>query len=127
MAKVFKNKWFNRWARGEGITDATLQKAAAEIIAGLVEANLGGSLFKKRLARTGAGKSGGYRTIVGYRQANSNRLIFLYAFAKSAKANITAKEEAALSLAAEGFLAATEEQVADLLADGAIWEVQTDE
>ena len=127
MVRVFKNKWFNRWARGEGIADAMLQNAAAEVIAGQVEANLGGSLFKKRLARAGAGKSGGYRTIIGYKQACSNRLIFLYAFPKSAKANITAKEEAALSLAAEAFLAATEEQVAALLVDGAIWEIQSDE
>ncbi len=127
MVRVFKNKWFHRWARGEGITDASLHDAAEEIVAGQVEADLGGYLFKKRLARVGAGKRGGYRTIVGYRKANSDRLIFLYAFPKSAKANISSKEEAALSLAAEGFLAATAEQVDALLANGAIFEVKRDE
>jgi len=125
--KAFKNKWFNRWARGEDITDSDLWRAAAEIVAGRVEAALGGYLFKKRLARSGAGKSGGYRTIVGYRVANSDRLIFLYAFAKNAKANISIREEAALSLAAEGFLAVSDKQVSALLAMGEIFEVTSDE
>ena len=125
--RVFKNKWFNRWARGENITAADLRKAAEEVVAGQVEANLGGDLFKKRLARVGKGKRGGYRTIVGYRKAQSDRLVFLYAFPKNAKANISGKEEAALSLAAADFLAATDRQVAVLMENGAIWEVKSDE
>jgi hypothetical protein len=122
--RVFKNKWFNRWARGEDIPDSTLYNTAVEIAAGRHEADLGGCLFKKRLARTGSGKRGGYRTIVGYKKPNSERIIFLYAFAKSDKANISGREEAALSLAAESFLAADDRQVAELLASGSIWEVQ---
>ena len=50
--------------------------------------------------------------MVGYRKANSDRLVFLDAFAKSAKANLSGREEAALSLAAEGFLTATDDQIA---------------
>lgn len=121
--RVFKNKWFNRWAREEGITDAALGDAAAEVLAGRVEADLGGYLFKKRLAREGQGKSGGYRTIIGYRKAGTGRVIFLYAFAKNVKGNISAKEEAALSLAAETFLMATDQQVEELLVNGFVWEV----
>lgn len=52
------------------------------------------------------------------------RVIFLYAFAKSGKANISAKEEAALSLVAEAFFSATDSQINRLLAEGSIWEVQ---
>ena len=122
--RVFKNKWFNRWARGEDIPDSALYTAAVEIAAGRYDADLGGFLFKKRLARTGGGKRGGYRTLVGYKKANSERLIFLYAFAKSNKANISDKEEAALSLAAESFLSASDRQVNELLTNGSIWEVQ---
>ena len=125
--KVFKNKWFHRWARREGITDPVLLKAAEEILIGKVEADLGGGLFKKRLARTGSGKRGGYRTIVGYIRPNSERIIFLYAFSKSEKANISGKEEAALSLVAEAFISATNEQVNQLLSEGSIWEVQDNE
>jgi hypothetical protein len=48
---------------------------------------------------------------------------FLYAFPKNVKANISSKEEAALSLAAADFLAATEQQVHALIMSGAVWEV----
>ena len=80
-------------------------------------------MFKKRLPKTGVGKRGGYRVIVGYKRPNAARTIFLYAFAKSEKANISAKEEAALSLVAESFVSTADKQVQELLAAGSIWEV----
>jgi hypothetical protein len=122
--RVFKNKWFDRWARGEAVTDVILCGAAKDIEAGRVEADLGGNLFKKRLPRPGAGKSGSYRVVVGYRKPNTARIIFLYAFAKNAKANMSAKEEAALSLVAESFVSATDKQVQTLLTLKTIKEVQ---
>jgi hypothetical protein len=121
--RVFMNKWFYRWARGEGISDAVLLNAAAEITTGKVEADLGGCLFKKRLPRTGGGKSGGYRAVVGYKKQNTERIIFLYAFRKNDKANMSAKEEAVLGLTAGSFISATDKQVQELLAIGSIWEV----
>ncbi|MDD3847318.1 MAG: type II toxin-antitoxin system RelE/ParE family toxin [Syntrophorhabdaceae bacterium] len=123
--RAFKNRWFHRWARKENLPDALLLRVAKEILDGKVEADLGGGLFKKRLARSGGGKRGGYRTIVGYKKPNSERIIFLYAFAKNRKANMTAEEEAALSIAAESFILASDAQVAALLEEGAILEVQT--
>lgn len=68
--------------------------------------------------------SGGYRVLVGYRKPNAERIIFLYAFAKSERANISVKEEAALSLAAEAFVSTTETQVQELMAIGSIWEIK---
>ena len=53
--------------------------------------------------------------------------IFLYAFAKKAKANISSKEEAALSLAAEAFISADDRKINRLLAEGSIGEVQLHE
>ena len=117
------NKWFYHWAWKEEITDAVLLSAAEEIAAGRVEAKLGGCLYKKRLPRLGRGKSGGYRVVVGYKWPNDERIIFLYAFAKSKKANMSAKEEAALSLVAESFASTADKQVQELLAAGSIWEV----
>jgi hypothetical protein len=127
MMRVFKNKWFNHWARKEKIPDAVLLEAAEDIAAGKVEADLGGCLFKKRLPRPGSGKSGSYRVLVGYKRPDTARIIFLYAFAKGDKANISAKEEAALSLVAEAFISTTERQVQELLAAGSIWEVKRHE
>jgi len=122
--RVFKNKWFNRWARDEDIPDSVLCEAAKDVTAGKVEADLGGCLFKKRLPRPGAGKSGGYRVVVGYKKPNTARIIFLYAFAKNTKANMSAKEAAALSLVAESFVSATDKQLQKLLTSNAIKEVQ---
>ena len=104
-------------------SDAVLLNAAAEITTGKVETDLGGCLFKKRLPRTGGGKSGGYRVVVGYIKHNTERIIFLYAFAKNDKANMSAKEEAVLSLTAESFISAADKQVQELLSIGSVWEV----
>ena len=36
--------------------------------AGLIEVDLGGDLIKQRVAQAGAGKRGGYRTVIAYRR-----------------------------------------------------------
>jgi hypothetical protein len=121
--RIFKNKWFGRWARSEGISDSDLVKASGEIAAGQVGVPLGGCLFKKRLARKGRGKRSGYRIIIGYKSAYPQRIIFLYAFAKNVKANISPKEKEALTLVTEAFIAATDEEVRRLLEAGSLVEV----
>ena len=45
--RVFKNKWFDRWARGEDIPDSTLYNAAVEIATGRYDADLGGYYIQK--------------------------------------------------------------------------------
>lgn len=127
LPRVFKNRWFDRWARRERIADKALLDAAKEIATGKVEADLGGCLFKKRLARPGEGKRGGYRTVVGYKTAEPQRLIFLYAFSKNVKENISVKEEAALTLVAKAFISASDEQVEELLLSGSVVEVAYNE
>ena len=122
--RVFKNKWFARWSRLEDVADSALLQAADEIVAGQVEADLGGCLFKKRLAREGSGKRSGYRVLIGYKKPNTDRIVFLYAFAKNARASISDKEKEALSLVAEAFVSATDAQVSSLLKEGSIVEVQ---
>ncbi|MCC2666235.1 MAG: hypothetical protein K0S63_151 [Gammaproteobacteria bacterium] len=79
--RIFKNKMFFKWAKSESLTDSTLLKAAKEIDQGLVDASLGGNLVKKRIARKGHGKSGGFRTIVVFKK--EHRTIFIYGFPKS--------------------------------------------
>ncbi len=122
--RIFKNKWFARWARTEEVTDPVLYQTAMEVVAGQVEADLGGYLFKKRLSPEGRGKRGGYRILIGYKKPNKERVIYLYAFAKNKKANISDKEKEALRLVAETFVSATDAQVSFLMRDGSIVEVQ---
>jgi hypothetical protein len=122
--RVFKGKQFSRWAAGEAIGDADLCQAAAEAFAGQYEADLGGYLFKKRIARQDGGKSGGYRTILGFRKSDSQRIFFLYGFPKNVRANITTKERSALSANATALVDAADRQIEELKAKGTILELE---
>jgi hypothetical protein len=64
VMSIYKTRWFDRWARKQGLNNLSLCLAVREMIEGLYEADLGGGLVKKRVARTGQGKSGGFRTLV---------------------------------------------------------------
>ena len=86
----FKNAWFHRFARKERIEDSALQEAIERAEKGLIDADLGGSVIKQRVARPGQGKSGGFRTVILYRYGE--RAFFVYGFAKSDLDNITADE-----------------------------------
>lgn len=122
--RVFKGKQFSRWAAGEAIGDADLCQAAAEAFAGQYEADLGGYLFKKRIARQDGGKSGGYRTILGFRKSDSQRIFFLYGFPKNVRANITTKERSALSANATALVDAADRQIEELKTKGTILELE---
>jgi len=47
--RVFKTRRFARWADKEGVADAALLAAVEEMSRGLIDANLGGHVFKKQL------------------------------------------------------------------------------
>lgn len=65
---IYKTRWFDRWARKQGLTTPSLCAAAREMTEGMFDGDLGGGLFKKRIARQGRGKSGGFRTLVAQEQ-----------------------------------------------------------
>jgi hypothetical protein len=60
--KIFKTRWFARFARKEKIQDLVLVDAILRAEKGQVDTDLGGGVIKQRIARAGEGKSGGYRT-----------------------------------------------------------------
>jgi len=88
--RVFKTKVFNRWAKREGLADQSLCEAVSEMLQGLVDARLGGGVVKKRIARAGEGKRGGYRTILATNLRD--RWFFMFGFAKSERDNIREDE-----------------------------------
>jgi hypothetical protein len=122
--RVFEQKQFSKWAAGEGIDDSTLIETAKEAFAGDLEADLGGYLFKKRVARRGGGKSGGYRTILCFRKANCDRIFFLHGFPKNRKDNISPKEERALQKVAMSLVQLSDGQIEDLKKMGSIRELK---
>ena len=93
---------FDRDLRGSGLDNDDLKIAVREIEAGLIDANLGSELLKKRIARPGGGKSGGYRTVLAYRQGE--RVIFMHLFAKNEKSDVTRSELTALKTLAKAYM-----------------------
>lgn len=104
---IYKTRWFNRWARKQGLEDLNLCAAVHEMMAGLYEADLGGRLLKKRIARLGQGKRGGFRTLVATNKGN--RWFFLYGFPKNERSNIDEDEEEALKKLGSHLLSLTPE------------------
>jgi hypothetical protein len=111
--RVFKNAWFERFARKHRIPDATLMDAVARAEKGQIDAELGGGVLKQRIARSGQGKSGGYRSIILYRKGQ--RAFFVYGFAKNERANIDANEEEAFKKAAKHVLGLSDKLLAMLV------------
>ena len=103
-----KSKYFNRWAREEGITDNLLWTTIREFESGLFEANLGNHLYKKRIALAGRGKSGGTRTILFYQLGK--KLVFCYGFKKNQQPNLSSSEFKALNKLADLFQNITTEE-----------------
>ncbi len=123
--RVFKNGWFQRFARKEGLADAMLLAAVEQADAGLIDADLGGGLIKQRVARPGAGKSGGYRTLIIFREGD--RAVFVFGFAKSARANISKADLSMLKKAAVEALRWSSEELDTLVAAGTLMEIGDDE
>ena len=123
--RLFKNKWFARYARQVGIDDAALCQAVREASQGTVDADLGGGVIKQRIARPGGGKSGGFRSIVLFKVGVL--AFFVYGFAKSDRSNIEAEELKAFRKLASVMLAYDEEALIVATDEGALTEVICDE
>lgn len=91
----------------------------------LVAADLGGGVIKQRIARSGQGKSGGFRTLIVFRVGT--RAIFVHGFAKSEKDNIEKDELVALKKLAAELLAYDHKALARVVASGVLLEVKCNE
>ena len=86
--RILKNRAFTKAATTEGLTDEQLKGAIKEMQDGLVGDALGGSLYKKRVAENNKGKSGGFRTIILFKD-KAEYAFCLYVFPKNKKANVS--------------------------------------
>ena len=120
--RIFKTRWFGRFARGERLDDSSLAAAVERGATGLVDADLGGGLIKQRIARKGRGRSGGYRVIIACRFGD--RAVFLYGFAKNERASIAPGDLEDLRLLARDWLQANADGIEEALKDGAIQEIE---
>lgn len=121
MKRVFKTRHFQRWMRKTELPDAALCKAASEMTSGLIDADLGGGLVKKRVGLAGCGKRGGARTLVATNKGN--RWFFVFGFEKNERDNIDEAELQALKDYAADLLNRTSKQLDNAISDGTLQEI----
>ena len=85
-----KTKWFNKWAKKNAVSDNSLLKTINNLSNNLGTVELGGGLYKIRTPKIGHGKSGGFRTIVVFKE--DEIVVFVYGFAKTDKDNLDKEE-----------------------------------
>jgi hypothetical protein len=122
--RIFKSRWFQRFARKEGIADTVLCETIARAEKGQIDAELGGEVIKQRIARPRQGRSKGYRAIIFFRRGA--KAFVVYGFAKSQRANIDGDEVEQFKRAAKHVLALTEKQLAELIKRGDFVEVKNE-
>jgi hypothetical protein len=121
MSRIFKTVTFNRWIRKLRLSDDVLLKAVLEMSKGLIDAELGSGLYKKRIALPGQGKRGGARTLLATNR--KDRWFFLFGFQKNERDNISDKELEALQELAANFLNYSDHELDMALREGEILEI----
>lgn len=120
MTRVFKTRHFQRWMRKTDLTDRALCEAVKEMAAGLIDADLGGSVVKKRIGLAGRGKRSGARTLVVTNKGS--RWFFVFGFEKNERDNADDEELQALKDYAADWLKRPHTQLDRAVADGALME-----
>ncbi len=118
---ILKTRLFNRWLKKAAISEKLLVDAVDEMKRGLIDADLGGGVYKKRIALPGRGKSGSARTLLASNR--QERWVFMFGFEKNERANVSDKELEALKMLAADLLGLTDDQIGHALDDGALLEV----
>lgn len=124
MKRVFKTRHFGRWMRKTELSEKALSAAVSEMEAGLIDADLGGGVVKKRIALPGRGKSGGTRALVATNRGN--RWFFVFGFEKNQRANVTDQEVEALQGIAHDLLKLTNAQLDAAVTEGSLEEIRHD-
>jgi len=118
---VYRTKTFSRWMRESGLTDQALVGSVDEMVAGLIDADFGGHVVKKRVALPGRGKRSGARTIVATNF--ESRWFFLFGFEKNERSNIDRNELTALQEIAAKFLSMSSVELEKLIQVGELTRV----
>ena len=121
MQRVFKTRHFKRWMSKSELTDSALCSAVEEMAKGLIDAELGGGVVKKRIGLSGRGKRGGARTLVATNRGS--RWFFVFGFEKNDRANISSDELEALQAIAVELLALSGRELGQAVEDATLEEI----
>jgi hypothetical protein len=122
--RIVKNHVFTRFARKAALDDAALRASISAAERGLIDADLGGGMIKQRIARPGAGKSDGFRTIGVFRPRD--RAVFFDGFGKNERDNIRNDEVTEFKRLAALLLSYDDRQLTVAFEDGVLIEVSDD-
>ncbi len=123
--RILKTRMFDRWVNNEGLTDRVLADAVDEMEQGLIDATLGGHVYKKRVALPGHGKRGGSRTLLACQ--SKDKVFFIFGYAKNERANINAKELKSLKLLANELLGYSNKKLERAIKISELIEIVTEE
>jgi hypothetical protein len=121
VGRTFKTRTFGRWMRKVGLTDETLCRAVSEMERGLINADLGGHVVKKRVPVAGRGKRGSTRTIVATNFGD--RWFFIFGFEKNERANIDDDELRVLQAVAKDLLGLGDPEITAAVTQGELVEI----
>lgn len=116
---------FARWLRRSAVTDTALSIAVAEMACGLIDADLGGGVYKKRVPLAGRGKRGGARTLVATNRGD--RWFFLFGFEKNERSTIASRELDSLQKLATDLLALSAAELEEQLKHQKLREIPHDQ
>ena len=116
---AFETRWFRKWSEKKGLKDDDLRDALERTIKGSGVVDLGGNVYKIRIAKNGQGRSGGFRTILIYKKGK--RSLFIYGFEKNDQDNIDKGTLADYKKYATTFLDYTETDINRLVDNGTIF------
>ncbi len=103
------------------MSDALLLSAVDEMESGLIDADLGGGIFKKRIALPNRGKSASVRTLIATNK--NNRWFFMLGFEKNQRDNIDNSELKTLKAIAVDLLKLTDTELNHFVTSDKLTEV----
>ncbi len=124
MTRLFKTRHFTRWMRKTDLSDELLYAAVGEMERGLIDADLGGGVVKKRIAYKGHGKRGSSRILIATNK--NDRWFFVFGFAKNERDNINSTELKALQTLASDLLDFSETELESEIKNNTLEEIYYD-
>jgi len=120
-SRIFKTRLFARQMQKIGLSDELLLNAVAEMQHGLIDADLGGGVVKKRVELPNRGKSGSTRTLIATNK--NDRWFFMFGFEKNQRDNINDKELRFLKEFAADLLTISDARLLNALESKDLWEI----
>ena len=119
--KCLKNKAFQRDLKNNGLDDEDIKIVLDDIFKGRA-IPLGSKMYKIRGARSGRGKSGGFRNIFFWKK--DEFIIFCLLFAKNERDNLSWDENKVFEILSKQYDHLTEDEINKRIEDNRFWEIE---